>query len=92
MQEPIAEPQQASGVFMGMLGEAGLDPSTMRAAEAWAVFVEFSRIPFAVPQLPDADGLMSTCSFTASCSTPRPRSCKRSGPMMSSGGRVEVGT
>jgi hypothetical protein len=58
VQEPVAEPQQPPGVFVGMLGEAGLDPSTMRAAEARAVFVDFARIPFAVPQLPT---LMGCC-------------------------------
>jgi hypothetical protein len=67
VQEPVAEPQQAPGVFTHMLGEAGLDVSTMRAAGAWAVFVTFARVPFAVPQLPDADGLLyqlGTYSFS----------------------------
>lgn len=67
VQEPVAEPQQALSVFTHMLGEAGLDVSTMRAAGAWAVFVTFARVPFAVPQLPDADGLLyqlGTYSFS----------------------------
>lgn len=41
-----------------MLEEAGLDAVTLSASAAWSVFVDFARVPFAVPQISDADGLL----------------------------------
>ena len=58
VQQPVAEPQQAPGVFTHLLGEAGLDVSKMRAAGAWAVFEQSLASPSPCHSFPT---LMGCC-------------------------------
>ncbi|GAB3654130.1 hypothetical protein GCM10027589_12630 [Actinocorallia lasiicapitis] len=57
--EPLtASPTDAARVFTDLLQKAGRVPTDLTAESAWHHYLEFARIPFLAPNVPDADLLL----------------------------------
>jgi hypothetical protein len=59
MDEPrLPSPSEAVDVFTSLASDSGHEVARLTATSAWEVFIRFAAVPFQIPDVDDADGLL----------------------------------